>query len=131
MSGQMPVVNKARLMQLYSSLRKRFGYLNWWPGETRDEIIIGAILTQNTSWKNVEKAIARLKENGLLELSRLSSAAIGRIEQSVRPSGFYRQKALRLKGLAAYITSNYKNLDDFFSSSLWLWSRSCCSMVRT
>ena len=116
MSGKMPVVNKARLMQLYSSLRKRFGYLGWWPGETRDEIIIGAILTQNTSWKNVEKAIAGLKENGLLELSKLSSAAIGRIEQSIRPSGFYRQKARRLKGLAAYITSNYKNLDGFFSS---------------
>ncbi len=116
MSGSMPVVNKAMLMRLYSSLRKRFGYLDWWPGETRDEMIIGAILTQNTSWKNVEKAIARLKGNGLLELSKLSSANIGMIEQSIMPSGFYRQKACRLKGLAAYITSNYKNLDDFFSS---------------
>lgn len=103
---------------LYLLLRKRFGFLNWWPGETRDEIIIGAILTQNTSWKNVEKAIVNLKKRKKLGLKEISRISKGDLETLIRPSGFYRQKAERLKEFAVYIFKNYKNLDEFFDNDV-------------
>lgn len=100
--------------RIYLKLRARFGYLDWWPGETRDEIVIGAILTQNTNWRNVEKAIANLRKEKLLDLKKLSTIGKERLEALIRPSGFYRQKAERLKGLAGYVFENYRGLDDFF-----------------
>lgn len=100
--------------RIYLKLRARFGYLDWWPGETRDEIVIGAILTQNTNWRNVEKAIANLRKEKLLDLKKLSTIEKRRLEALIRPSGFYRQKAERLKGLAGYVFENYRGLDDFF-----------------
>ncbi len=102
---------------LYKRLRSRFGYLNWWPGETRDEIIIGAILTQQATWKNVEKAIANLKSEDAVDLKKIRKMDIRRLERLVRPSGFYRQKAARLKGIASYIFGNYGSLDQMFDKS--------------
>ncbi|MDE1851257.1 MAG: endonuclease [Candidatus Micrarchaeota archaeon] len=96
-----------RLEGLYGRLRKRFGYLDWWPGETRDEIVIGAMLTQQTSWSNVEKAIASLKEADSLDFGKISSMNLKRLERLIRPSGFYRQKARRLKAFASYVCGNY------------------------
>ncbi len=103
--------------QLYKKLRSRFGYLNWWPGETRDEIVIGAILTQQATWKNVEKAIANLKSENALDLRKIRRMGLRRLERLVRPSGFYRQKASRLKGIASYIFTNYGSLDGMFDKS--------------
>ncbi len=97
---------------LYRKLRNRFGDLDWWPGETRDEIIIGAILTQQASWRNVEMAIANLRGEGALDLRKISRMRIGRLERLIRPSGYYRQKAKRLKAIAGYIFRNYKDLDE-------------------
>lgn len=93
-------------------MRERFGFRGWWPGETKDEIIIGAILTQQASWSNAEKAIANLKDGNCLDLRRISAMDVKRLEKLVRPSGFYRQKARRLKGLAFHIFSNYSDLDE-------------------
>ena len=100
---------------LYNTMRKRFGFLDWWPGETKDEVLIGAILTQQTSWKNVEKAIANLKNAGAISLRGIARMRKDRIEALIRPSGFYRQKAKRLKETCAYIYRNYGSLDKFFS----------------
>jgi endonuclease-3 related protein len=105
------------LSELYTKLMHRFGYLNWWPGDTKLEIIAGAILTQNTSWKNVEKAIRNLKEEGMLSMHKLAESNIKSIEHAIRPSGFYKQKANRLKGTISYILANYKTLDSFFGKS--------------
>lgn len=102
----------------YLTLKDWFGFLDWWPGETKDEIIIGAILTQNTNWKNVEKAIANLRKEQTLDLKKISSIKTGKLERLIRPSGFYRQKASRLKGFASYIFDNYKGLDQFFEKDL-------------
>lgn len=102
---------------LYKRLRSRFGYLNWWPGETRDEIIIGAILTQQASWKNVEKALANLKKADSLNLRKISRMNLGRLETLVTPSGFYRQKARRLRGIACYIFSKYSGLNGLFGKN--------------
>ncbi len=100
--------------ELYKRLRASFGHLGWWPGETRDEIVIGAILTQQTSWKNVERAIDGLRSEGLVDLKRISATNVKVIERAIRPSGFYRQKARRLKGIATYLCRNYGTLDRLF-----------------
>ncbi|MGC8676423.1 MAG: endonuclease III domain-containing protein [Candidatus Micrarchaeia archaeon] len=97
-------------------LKSRFGFLNWWPADTEDEMLIGAILTQNTSWKNVEKAIASLKESGMLSLDALSDASTSDIAARIRSSGFYRQKAERLKLFSSRITS-YGGARSFFKKS--------------
>ena len=64
---------KERLLRIFNILLLHFGPRNWWPAETALEVMVGAILTQNTSWRNVEKAIAHLKHHGLLDLERLYS----------------------------------------------------------
>jgi len=102
------------LKELYKKLRDNFGYLNWWPGDTKVEIVVGAILTQNTAWKNVEKAIKNLKERKMLSLERLAGARLEELEDAVRPSGFYKQKAKRLSNLFKYIKANYSTLEKFF-----------------
>ncbi|MBM4399046.1 MAG: endonuclease, partial [Candidatus Cloacimonetes bacterium] len=84
-------------MQIYRILFEEYGAQHWWPADTHDEVIIGAILTQNTNWKNVKKAISNLKKKQLLSLSALSAADIAMITDCIRPAGHYNQKAERLK----------------------------------
>ena len=88
---------KELLLEIYARLRRHFGYRNWWPGETEFEIILGAILTQNTSWKNVEKALDNLKKQGLLEPEKLRKVEQSKLEELIKPSGYYRQKAERIQ----------------------------------
>lgn len=99
-------MNKAYL--LYRSLLREYGPQGWWPGETQYEIVVGALLTQNTNWKNVEKAIANLKAAGLLEPERLLETGNRELEALIRPSGFFRQKAVRLRAL----TKKYAEITD-------------------
>ena len=94
------------LIEIYDLLYDRYGSQHWWPGETRDEIIIGAIITQNTNWKNVEKAIRNLKINNLIILENLAKADVRKIAQSIRSSGYYNQKALRLQEIAQHLLKN-------------------------
>ncbi|OPX26697.1 MAG: endonuclease [Candidatus Cloacimonas sp. 4484_140] len=94
------------LIEIYDLLYDRHGPQHWWPGETRDEIIIGAILTQNTNWKNVEKAIENLKHKNLLTLTALRNAEIKEIAQCIRPSGYYNQKTTRLQEIAKFFHRN-------------------------
>lgn len=105
------------LLLLYSLLRKNFGFQNWWPAETNDEMVIGAILTQNTSWKNVEKAIEKLKEEKMLNLNAIARSSAGEIAKAIRSSGFYRQKASRLKAFAEHIVNGYGSIESFFKKS--------------
>ncbi len=81
------------LHQYYETLFARLGPQGWWPARTRLEVILGAILVQNTSWTNAALAIKRLREAGLLNVARLQTASRARLETCVRPAGFYRQKA--------------------------------------
>jgi len=99
--------NEIFLIKLYEILLSSFGKQNWWPGETRDEIIIGAVLTQNTNWKNVEKAISNLKTNNCLSLECLRNASSDTIASLIRPAGFYKQKTSTLKEIAYYFTNNF------------------------
>ncbi len=88
------------LKLLFERLLKHFGRLNWWPAETSFEVIVGAILTQNTSWRNVERAIANLKRANKLSPEGILSLSNEELEDLIRPAGFYRQKAERLKLMA-------------------------------
>ena len=95
-------------MDMYNLLLTRLGHQDWWPGETKLEIMVGAILTQNTNWKNVEKAIKNLKQGGLLTLNGLNGLTVEELAQEIRPAGYYNVKAGRLKNLINFIMTGYQ-----------------------
>lgn len=95
------------LTQIYQTLRAHSGHQNWWPGETPLEIAVGAILTQNTNWQNVEKAITQLKAAGALDLAVLDGMPPESLAQLIRPAGYFNIKAKRLKNFMHHIVSNY------------------------
>jgi len=94
------------LKQLYTTLLNELGPQDWWPADTPFEVVIGAILTQQTRWENVEQAISNLKRDGLLEPESLAKADPELVEELVRCCGFYRQKASRLVNIAKYFANN-------------------------
>lgn len=95
------------LLQMYQRMIDTLGPQQWWPGETPFEIIIGAILTQNTNWSNVEKAIKNLKTAGKLSPEGIHGLGMTELAQLVRPSGFYNIKARRVKTFINWLFSNY------------------------
>ena len=86
-----------KIRSFYDALLAAYGPQGWWPADTPFEVAVGAILTQNTNWKNVERAIANLKRDGLLSVEALSRVAPERLAEVIRPAGYYRIKAKRLK----------------------------------
>ena len=96
-----------KLMEIYQTLFDRFGPQHWWPGETRFEIIIGAILTQNTNWSNVEKAITNLKAANALGPQALYQMDITTLAELIHPSGYYNIKAKRIKSFLGWLFENY------------------------
>lgn len=96
-----------RLLDIFAILLGKFGERHWWPGETPLEIIVGAVLTQNTSWKNVEKAITNLKDAGLLDLTSLYCTPDEILAEKIRSSGYYNLKTVRLKNLLKVIYEEY------------------------
>jgi endonuclease III related protein len=99
--------DKNLLLKIYKILRNRFGHQEWWPGDSPFEVMIGAILTQNTAWKNVEKAIANLKSEGLLSYEGLIKCSMEKLAFLVRPSGYYNQKAKKLKNFLSFMEENF------------------------
>ena len=99
---------KQALKQIFSRLEKHYGATHWWPGDTPFEIAVGAILTQNTAWSNVEKAIANLKQEQLLTPTRMLAAPLETLEAAVRPSGYFRQKSKRLRIFCDYLVIKYR-----------------------
>lgn len=96
-----------RLGSFYRRLRSSFGGQRWWPADTPFEVMVGAILTQNTSWLNVEKAISNLKSHNLLRPHKLSKLPLKRLASLIRPSGYYNIKAKRLKSFLKFFIGNY------------------------
>jgi endonuclease-3 related protein len=96
------------LLKIYRILLKAFGPQHWWPGETPLEIIVGAILTQNTNWTNVEKAIANLKSSGLLDARALKRVPVEKLAPLIRPAGYFNIKARRLKNFFDWLAANYE-----------------------
>jgi endonuclease-3 related protein len=96
-----------RLMDMFDLMLNHFGPQHWWPGETPLEIMVGAILTQNTSWNNVEKAIINLKADNLLSLEALYASSLSLLADRIRPAGYFNIKAGRLKNLINTIMDKY------------------------
>lgn len=87
----------AVLRRAYALLREHYGHQHWWPGDTPFEVCVGAILTQNTAWSNVERAINRLKAARVLSPDRLYTLPEGELAELIRPAGYYNVKARRLR----------------------------------
>lgn len=95
------------LSDLYKRLFAAFGPQNWWPGDTPFEIAVGAILTQNTNWGNVERAIANLKREHLLSFHKLSALPDADMADYIRPAGYFNVKTKRLKAFLAYLQGRH------------------------
>jgi endonuclease-3 related protein len=96
-----------KLQSIYDRLLTHFGPQAWWPGESPFEVIVGAVLVQNTSWKNVERAIANLRDEGVMEPRGLYRLAQEELEELIRPAGYFRVKAKRLRNLLRHLIERY------------------------
>ena len=92
---------------MFDRMLHHFGPQHWWPGETELEMMVGAILTQNTSWKNVEKAVNNLKEKGMLNVKGLNNIPVHLLAEEIRPAGYFNIKAGRIKNLISFIMDKY------------------------
>ncbi len=107
------------LREIYDRLFAAYGPQSWWPGESPFEVMVGAILVQNTSWQNVEKAIRNLRDEDLLDPHRLYEVPLEELEGLVQPAGYFRVKARRLCNLLKFVVERYDgSLEAMFSTSL-------------
>lgn len=102
--------------QIYERLLQRLGPQSWWPGESPFEVMVGAVLVQNTAWKNVERAIDNLRDAGLLDPQRLYAVQPQELEELIRPAGYFRVKARRLRSLLEYFVTQYDGSIDAMRS---------------
>jgi endonuclease-3 related protein len=98
---------EARLRAYYQALYQEWGAQHWWPARTRFEVIVGAYLTQNTAWTNVERALANLRRAHALTVAGIRRLTLAELQRLIRPSGYFRQKARRLKTFIAFLDKNY------------------------
>ncbi len=103
------------LLDIYHTLLARFGPQHWWPGDTPFEVMVGAVLTQNTNWTNVSRAIANLKEGGLLSVTELAGLPTEILAQYITPAGYFNLKAGRLKNLLTLVCQYENGLDGLFA----------------
>jgi endonuclease-3 related protein len=103
------------LQAIYRALLQHFGPQHWWPGRTRFEVIVGAILTQNTAWTNVEKAIVRLRAARALTPARLHALPHAQLAELIRPAGYFNVKATRLHAFTRLLHDHFEiSLDRLF-----------------
>ncbi len=106
----MPPAKLGKLLkELYEKLWQTFGPQGWWPGDTPLEVALGAILTQNTNWKNVALALEGLKERGLLNLEALNDLPEAELASFIKPAGYYNIKARRVKNFLEFLQTNYQD----------------------
>ncbi len=105
-----------QLQEMYERLYGHFGAQDWWPGETPFEVMVGAILTQNTNWKNVERAIDNLKRAGILSLAAMSELPLELLAEYIRPAGYYNIKAVRLQNFFTLLNEQWDGDLEFFLS---------------
>ena len=98
--------SREQLVALYRGMLDAYGLQAWWPAESAFEVAIGAVLTQNTNWNNVERALQRLREAGALQLEALLAMPLEQLAELVRPSGYYNIKARRLRALCTFLREN-------------------------
>ena len=109
-----------KLLEIYNILHDHFGPQGWWPGETPFEIMVGAVLTQNTNWTNVSRAIDNLKQENLLSFAKLYKLSPELLAEKIRPAGYFNLKAARLRNLLDFIAREYAgSLDDMFAQDMY------------
>jgi endonuclease-3 related protein len=113
---QSEMKKEAEIRRYYTALYHAWGAQHWWPAESCFEVIVGAYLTQNTAWINVERALANLRNAQTLSVEGIRKIRLGNLERLIRPSGYFRQKAKRLKTFVAFLDKHYKGLiENLFS----------------
>ncbi len=113
-------MNNSRILKkYYDKLLKNFGPQRWWPGDGPFEVMVGAVLTQNTNWGNVERAIDNLKQAGKLSATAIHNMRTDQLAQLIRPSGYFNIKAKRLKGLIKWFVNRFDgDIEKMFSRDL-------------
>jgi endonuclease-3 related protein len=109
---------RERLLQIYHRLYAAFGSQHWWPGDTPFEVAVGAVLTQNTSWRNVERAIANLKLAGRLSLPALLALSHDELATLIRPAGYFNVKARRLRSFLVHLHDHGGDLEGYLAGNL-------------
>jgi len=109
---------REQLLDIYQRLYAAFGPQYWWPGSTPFEVAVGAVLTQNTAWRNVERAIDNLKEAGCLELEPLLALPEARLAALLRPAGYFNVKARRLRNLLVHLRDHGGDLSAYLAGDL-------------
>jgi endonuclease-3 related protein len=105
-----------QIRTFYRTLLAAWGPQHWWPAHTPFEVVVGTFLTQNTAWTNVERALANLRAANLLSLEAIRQVPLPELERLIRPSGYFRQKAQRLKTFVAFLDGRYaSSLDNLFT----------------
>ena len=113
------MTNSAILKKIYDRLYSTYGPCNWWPGDSPFEVIIGAILTQNTNWTNVEKAIRNLKDANVFTPDKFFKIEITKLAELIKPAGYFNVKAKRIKKFINWLFENYDgDLTQMFAQSL-------------
>lgn len=107
------------LLEVFERMHLAFGPQQWWPGDTPFEIMVGAVLVQNTAWRNVERAIANLRDAKVMEPVALYQLPQAELAELIRPAGYYQVKAKRLQNLLRFVVENFNgSLDAMFRTSL-------------
>ena len=96
-----------KLIRIYELLLEAYGPQYWWPAESPLEVLVGAVLTQNTNWQGVEKAMANLKRHALLNPLKLQATPTDDLARLIKPAGYFNLKARRLKNLIEFINEDY------------------------
>lgn len=109
--------NRRKLLKIHRRLEKTYGPQGWWPAEGNFEMIVGAILTQNTSWANVTRALDNLRRARLLTPKKMEGLAAGELGEYIRPAGYFRQKSRTLKEFLRFLREDYRgNLEEMLAS---------------
>ncbi|MFZ0521888.1 MAG: hypothetical protein WAL95_12745, partial [Candidatus Acidiferrales bacterium] len=106
-AGRTQPESQPPLDEYFNSLFTALGPQHWWPGDTSFEVIVGTILTQNTSWTNVEMALVNLRREGLLTVEGIERVNQRHLAKLLRPAGYFRQKARKLKGFVKFLRAEY------------------------
>ena len=118
MPNRRPLAPEARVARIYETLWSRWGPQHWWPAQSRFEVIVGAFLTQNTNWSNVETALKKLRSGRVLNVRGIRQIPLAELETLIRSSGYFRQKARRLKNFVAFLDQEYgSSLTKMFAQS--------------
>ena len=108
-----------KVYEIYNILLEHFGPQGWWPGETPLEIMVGAVLTQNTNWSNVSRAIENLKNENLLIFEKLHDLPVDVLAQKIKPAGYFNIKAARLKNLLNFVEREHNgSLEEMFKQDM-------------